>query len=54
MDVEKLILMHRRDAAAKARRQALLDAADDFEAGATPDDIRSNAERIEPCSPPPD
>lgn len=31
--------------AAEARRQALHDAADDFEAGASPDDIRSNAER---------
>ena len=30
---------------AKARRQALHDAADDFEAGASPDDIRSNADR---------
>ncbi len=30
---------------AEARRQALHDAADDFEAGASPDDIRSNAER---------
>ena len=32
---------------AEARRKALYDAADDFEAGASPDDIRSNAERIE-------
>jgi hypothetical protein len=31
--------------AADTRRQALHDAADDFEAGASPDDIRSNAER---------
>ncbi len=33
------------DTIQKARRQALHDAADDFEAGASPDDIRSNAER---------
>ena len=32
---------------AEARRQALHDAADDFEMGASADDIRCNAQRIE-------
>ena len=44
--VDQHLLQEQLDAvAAEARRQALLDAADDVEAGASPDDIRSNAER---------
>lgn len=41
-----------RDAVIEARRKALHDAADDFEMGASADDIRSNAERLK--SQPPD